>query len=76
MKTFAIIGLLIILIIVFCVNIEIDIDGTIWKEHETDRSILVLRYNEDGVTYKYIEDPFERHMTLWNLITKYTYEGE
>lgn len=76
MKIFATITIFIILIIVFCISIEIHIDGTIWKEKETDRPIIVLQYNEDGVTYKYMEDPFERHMTLWDLITQYTYEGE
>jgi len=66
----------ILIAFLLCIKIEININGTVWKEKGTDRPIIVLRYNKDGVTYKYMEDPFERYMTLWNLITKYTYEGE
>ena len=74
MKTLYII--LFIIFILSCIRVEVNINNTIWKEKGTDRPIIVIRYNEDGVMYKYMEDPFERHMSLLDLITKYTYEGE
>ena len=62
--------------LILCIRIEVNIDNTIWKEKDTDRPIIVLKYNEDGITYKYSEDPFERHMSLVDLLKGFDYEGE
>ena len=66
----------IIIAFILCIRIDINIDGTIWKEKGTDRPILILKYDREGVTYKYMEDPFERHMSLRDLVRGYDYEGE
>lgn len=68
---------LLVLALVFAIKIEINIDNTYWKEKLTDRPIIVLHYDEEaGIKYKYAGDPFERHMEIWTLITKFTYVGD
>lgn len=68
--------ILFILALIFTINIELHIDNTYWKEKGTDRPIIVIKYDgENGVTYKYSEDCFERYMSLWDLLSKYDYEG-
>ena len=76
METFIVVFILILLLVLFYISIEVHVGRSIWKENDTDRPIIVLGYNEDGVIYKYADDIFERHMSLWDLLTKYTYEGK
>ena len=68
--------MLLILTLLFAIRIEINIDGTIWKEKNTDRPIIIISYNENGVKYRYSEEPFDRTMSLWDLLTKYKYIGD
>lgn len=68
--------MLLILTLLFAIRIEINIDGTIWKEKDTDRPIIIISYNENGITYRYSEEPFDRMMSLWDLLTKYKYIGD
>lgn len=68
---------LFVLALIFAVKVEVNLDNTIWKEHGTDRPIIVLSCSvEDGVVYRYTNDPFDRHMSVMELITKFKYEGE
>lgn len=57
---------------------DIDIEGTYWIEKETGRPITILHFNnqEGFVVFKYAGDPFERQMSIFELITKYKYNGE
>lgn len=72
-------GLIIVLFVLallFAIRIEVDIDNTIWKEIGTDRSIIVLSYDQDkGVTFRYMDDPFDRYMSIWELVKHFKYEG-
>lgn len=73
----ALVIVLLVLALLFAIRIEIHIDNTYWKEKSTDRPIIVLHYDEEtGVKYQYAGDPFERHMDIWTLITKFTYVGD
>lgn len=65
-----------VLTLLFAIRIEIHIDGTIWKEKDTDRPIIIIFCNENGITYRYSEEPFSRTMSLWDLLTKYKYIGD
>ena len=65
-----------VLAFIFAIDIEVCIDNTYWIDRETDRPIVVLHYDrESGVIYKYAGDPFERHMRLIDLLTKFKYNG-
>lgn len=73
----ALIIICLILAFVFALKIEVRIDNTYWIDKETDRPIIVLRYNsDDGVIYKYAGDPFERHMKLIDLLINFKYNGK
>lgn len=75
MKLIIIIACLYLLI--KCITIEIDIDGTIWIEKDTDRPIYIISYTkQDGVIYKYAGEDFERHMSFNDLLTKYKHAKE
>ena len=76
MKTIIIL-LLILVILPRIVTITTHFEDTIWREKGTDRPIVVIKDNgEDGITYKYAGEPFERYMSLFDLLTKYVYEGD
>lgn len=74
MKWFLII--LAILITINQIQINIDIVGTVWIERSTSRPIYVISYDrEDGVRYSYAGEPFERYMSLTELIKNFKYNG-
>ena len=63
---------IILLITLLLFGINVNVDGTSWKEKGTDRPILVLRQDKElGVIYKYPEECFERHMSLLELFRNY-----
>ena len=70
---------LIILAVLLTINqiqINIDIIGTVWIEKSTFRPIYIVSYDrEDGVRYYYAGEPFERHMSLIDLIKNFKYNG-
>jgi len=74
MKWFLII--LAVLLTINQIQVNIDIIGTVWIEKSTSRPIYIISYDrEDGVGYSYAEEPFERHMSLIELIKNFKYNG-
>lgn len=64
-----------ILVILDCVDIEVDIDDTTWCERKTDRLIYVYEYDPNiGVRYRYAGDDFDKYMRLIDLLIKFKYE--
>lgn len=63
-----------ILVILDCVDVEVDVDDTTWLERKTDRPIYVYEYDPNiGVRYRYAEDDFDKYMRLIDLLTKFKY---
>jgi len=74
MKLFLII--LAVLLTINQIQINIDIIGTVWIEKSTSRPIYIISYDrENGVGYSYAGEPFERHMSLIELIKNFKYNG-
>ena len=69
---------IIIALVLLLFFIDIDIEGTYWIEKETGRPIIILHFNKDEglIVFQYAGDPFERQMSIFELVTKYKYNGE
>ena len=68
---------LLVISIISSLEIELNIDNTIWQNRKTKEFICVTQIDSDNrVNYKYINDDFIRYMSIGTLLVNFKYDGE